>query len=50
MATKPTPKKSNPFAKPDTPKNEAAERRLAPTKKAYMAAERKYEGKRGGKC
>jgi hypothetical protein len=40
MATK----KMNPFMKPDTKKNEAAERKMAPTKKGYAAMEKKYEG------
>lgn len=42
MATK----KVNPFTKPDTKKNEAAERKVAPTKKAYNAMEAKFEGKK----
>ena len=50
MATKAPTKKANPFTKPDTKKNEAAERKMAPTKKAYAAMERKFEGKKGGKC
>lgn len=49
MATKPAAKKTNPFGKPDTKKNEAAERKMAPGKKAYAAMERKFEGKKGGK-
>lgn len=49
MATKAPAKKANPFAKPDTKKNEAAERKMAPGKKAYAAMERKFEGKKGGK-
>jgi hypothetical protein len=43
MATK---KPFNPFTKPDTKKNEAAEKKMAPTKKGYAAMEKKYEGKR----
>ena len=39
MATK----KPNPFGKPDTKKNEAAEKKLAPGKKAYAAMEAKFE-------
>jgi len=39
MATK----KMNPFGKPETKKNEAAERKMAPTKKAYAKMEAKYE-------
>ena len=46
MATK----KANPFGKPDTKKNEAAERKMAPSKKAYAAMEKKFEaGKHKGK-
>lgn len=39
MATK----KMNPFGKPDTKKNEAAEKKMVPGKKAYAAMEKKYE-------
>lgn len=39
MATK----KMNPFGKPDTKKNEAAEKKMAPSKKAYAAMEKKLE-------
>ena len=39
MATK----KANPFGKPDTKKNEAAEKKLAPTKAAYAKMEAKFE-------
>lgn len=39
MATK----KANPFLKPETKKNEAAEKKMAPTKKGYAAMEKKYE-------
>lgn len=46
MATKPAAKRANQFGKPDTKKNEAAERRMAPSNKAYAAMERKFEGKR----
>lgn len=49
MATKPAAKKANPFGKPDTKKNEAAERRMAPSNKAYAAMERKFEGVKKGK-
>jgi len=35
--------KSNPFGKPDTKKNEAAEKKMAPTKKAYAKMEAKFE-------
>lgn len=43
MATK----KANPFTKPDTKKNEADERKMAPTKKKYDAMEKKFEKKKG---
>lgn len=49
MASKPAAKKANPFGKPDTKKNEAAERKMAPNPKQYAAMERKFEGKKGGK-
>jgi len=39
MATK----KANPFGKPDTKKNEAAERKMAPNPKQYAAMEKKFE-------
>ena len=39
MATK----KVNPFKLADTKKNEAAEKKMAPTKKGYAAMEKKYE-------
>lgn len=39
MATK----KMNPFGKPDTKKNEAAEKKMVPGKKAYAAMEKKFE-------
>ena len=39
MATK----KMNPFGKPDTKKNEAAEKKMVPGKKAYAKMEAKYE-------
>mgnify|MGYP006301691125 CR=1 FL=1 len=42
MATK----KPNPFLKPDTKKNEAAERKMAPTKTGYAKMEAKFEGKK----
>jgi hypothetical protein len=46
MATK----KANPFGKPDTKKNEAAEKKMAPGKKAYAAMEAKFEkGRHGAK-
>jgi hypothetical protein len=45
MATK----KVNPFKLADTKKNEAAERKMAPTKKGYAAMEKKYEGKTSDK-
>lgn len=45
MATK----KPNPFGKPDTKKNEAAERKLAGNPKTYAAMERKFEGVKKGK-
>lgn len=41
MATK----KANPFMLADTKKNEAAERKIAPSKKGYAAMEKKYEKK-----
>jgi len=40
MATK---KMMNPFKGPETKKNEAAEKKMAPSKKAYAAMEKKYE-------
>lgn len=46
MATK----KMNPFGKPETKKNEAAEKKMAGSKKAYAAMEKKFEpGKHKGK-
>ena len=39
-------KRANPFGKPETKKNEAAEMKMAPGKKAYAAMEKKYEGKK----
>ena len=42
MATK----KMNPFGKGESKKMEAAERKMAPTKKAYAAMEKKHEGKK----
>jgi len=39
MATK----KMNPFGMPDTKKNEAKEKKMAPGKKAYAAMEKKME-------
>ena len=39
MATK----KANPFGKPDTKKNEAAEKKMAPTKAGYAKMEAKFE-------
>lgn len=39
MATK----KMNPFGKPETKKNEAAEKKMAPTKKGYAKMEAKFE-------
>ena len=39
-------KKPNPFGKPETKKNEAAEKKMAGSKKAYAAMERKMEGKK----
>lgn len=49
MATKAPAKKANPFGKPDTAKNEAAERRMAPSKKGYAAMEKKFEPGMHGK-
>lgn len=45
MATK----KPNPFGKPDTKKNEAAERKVAPSAKAYAAMEKKFESHKKSK-
>ncbi len=42
MATK----KMNPFGKGESKKMEAAERKMAPSKKAYAAMEKKHEGKK----
>lgn len=51
MATKPAMKKANPFGKPDTKKNEAAEKKMAGSKAAYAKMEKKFEaGKHKGKC
>jgi hypothetical protein len=36
-------KKANPFGKPETKKNEAAEMKMAPTKKAYAKMEARFE-------
>ena len=38
--------KKNPFGMPDTKKAEAAEKRMAPTKKAYAKMEAKFEAGR----
>lgn len=42
-------KKPNPFTKPDTKKNEAAERKMAGSKANYAKMEKKFEGKKIGK-
>ena len=39
-------KKANPFGKGESKKMEAAEKKMAPSKKAYAAMEKKYEGKK----
>lgn len=39
-------KKPNPFLKPETKKNEAAERKMAPSKAGYAKMEKKFEGAR----
>ena len=39
-------KKANPFGKGESKAMEAAERKMAPTKKAYAAMEKKHEGKK----
>lgn len=49
MAAKPAVKKANPFGKPDTKKNEAAERKIAPSPKQYAELERKFENVKKGK-
>ena len=50
MATK----KPNPFTKPDTAKNERAEKKMAKTPGQYAKMEKKFEGARstskGKKC
>lgn len=40
------PAKTNPFTKPDTKKNEAAERKTAGSKANYAKMEKKFEGKK----
>ena len=39
-------KKPNPFTKPDTPKNERAEKRMTKTPAQYNRMEKKFEGAR----
>ncbi len=39
-------KKPNPFGKGESKKMEAAEKKMAPSKKAFAAMEKKYEGKK----